>query len=719
MQKILVTICFICCSFFSFSIFGQHIVKGFVYDELDQPLIGVTVSVKGQTLATTSGLEGEYSLKMPTSDKDYILQVSLLGYISQTKNVSKSDDNIDFYLKEKSVDLDMVVITGTRTPKLLKNSPIITKVITESDIKKIDATNIGGLLQSELPGIEFSYSMNQQVSLNMQGFGGNSVLFLIDGERVAGETLDNIDYNRLNMDNVARVEIIKGAASTLYGSSALGGVVNIITKEPSEKWSANLNSRFGTYNDRRHGGNASFSLGKFSSSTSIQHTFQDGYSMENKPQVDENGKVTIDTTQLYGSKTWNFKEKMVYRINNKIKLIGRAGYYFRQRDSQPISKDRYRGFSGGLRGNYNINDKNNLELAYSFDQFDKSTYNSVTEYDVKNYSNVQNSARGLYNHIFDKTKILTLGGDFMRDYLMSYQFKDNGSYHQYVSDVFAQFDWTPIDNFNILTGLRYDYFSDDNINRVTPKIGLMYRVGNCSLRGSYAGGFRAPSLKEMYMVFDMASVFMIYGNPDLKSETSDNFTLSTEYTNSYYNLSVTGYYNRVNNRITTAWDQALKGQVYTNIDKIDITGLDVNASAKFPCGVGARFSYAYTHEKIKKGEPLVSSTRPHTATARLEYGKSWKDYGFNIMLNGRYLSRVTSDEYTDLTSYSQTQRVSYSPYSIWKLSLLQTIYKGIDLTLAVDNLFNYTPSVYNFNSPYTKGTTFSIGVSLDIDKLIK
>ena len=77
--------------------------------------------------------------------------------------------------------------------KLLKDAPIVTRVISELDIKRMDATNIGDLLQTELPGIEFSYSMNQQKSLNMSGFGGNSVLFLVDGERLAGETLDNVE----------------------------------------------------------------------------------------------------------------------------------------------------------------------------------------------------------------------------------------------------------------------------------------------------------------------------------------------------------------------------------------------------------------------------------------------------------------------------------------------------------------------------------------------
>ena len=144
-----------------------------------------------------------------------LLSPSLL--LAQSSSLTKAQ--IDSIEKAWEVELNTVVVTGTRTPKLLKDSPILTRIISESDIRKTDATNISDLLQLELPGIEFSYSMNQQVSLNMQGFGGNSVLFLVDGERLAGETLDNVDYNRLNLNNVGRIEIVKGRA--LHLSTAL------------------------------------------------------------------------------------------------------------------------------------------------------------------------------------------------------------------------------------------------------------------------------------------------------------------------------------------------------------------------------------------------------------------------------------------------------------------------------------------------------------------
>jgi outer membrane receptor for ferrienterochelin and colicins len=125
--------------------------------------------------------------------------------------------------------LNDVVVTGTRTPKLLKDTPIQTRLITSADIEKVDATNAEDLLQQEMPGVEFSYAMNQLKHMNLCGFGGQGILFLVDGERLAGETMDDVDFTRLNMANVERIEIVKGAASALYGSNAGGGVINIMS----------------------------------------------------------------------------------------------------------------------------------------------------------------------------------------------------------------------------------------------------------------------------------------------------------------------------------------------------------------------------------------------------------------------------------------------------------------------------------------------------------
>ena len=130
-----------------------------------------------------------------------------------------------------SVELNPVVVTASHSPKALKDAPVVTRLITPHDLKIADATNIQDMLTQEIPGLEFGLAMSQETSLNMSGFGGNAVLFLVDGERMAGETMDNVDYNRMNLENVGRIEIVKGASSALYGSNAVGGA-----RMPSAEW---------------------------------------------------------------------------------------------------------------------------------------------------------------------------------------------------------------------------------------------------------------------------------------------------------------------------------------------------------------------------------------------------------------------------------------------------------------------------------------------------
>lgn len=695
----------------TFSVQAQRTVTGTVTDSATgETMVGVTVRVcelKGK--GTVTDASGHYRLQLPVG-KSLTLEVSYVGYEPKKKSLSANEKGtVDFAIRQKASLLDMVVVTGTRTPKLLKDAPIVTRVITHEAIEMQDATDIRDVLQTEMPGVEFSYSMGQQV-VNIQGFGGNSVLFLVDGERLAGESVfGNLDYSRLNMDNVERVEIVKGAASSLYGSDAVGGVVNIITRNSDDRWNLNLNTRYASHNEQRHGGTLGFKAGGLSSITNVQYNSADAIAFSNDG----------DFGSLAAHHSWNFKEKLTYDIANRLKITSKGGYFFRERESQPMANERYRDFCGGVTADYDIDSNNSLSAAYNFDQYDKSDYNLTSLLDVRDYSNVQNSVRTLYNHTFSGNNILTLGGDYLHDYLMTYQFADNGAKFQHTADVFAQYDWNPTKKLNVIGGLRYDYYSDAGMHSLSPKLGMMYKFKHSSLRASYAKGFRAPKLKEMYMNFDMASIFMIYGNPDLKPEKSHNFTLAAEYTKNSYNVTVMGFYNNVTDRIATAWDREVQGQVYVNMSPLQIAGIDASASARWSCGLGVRLSYVYTYEHIEKGQPELSSTRPHTATVRVEYGKKWRKYGFNIALNGRILSAVTCDEYTSMTDYTQTEKATYPGYTIWKLTLSQKIAKAITINTAIDNLFNYVPEYYYSNSPSTTGTTFSVGLSVDVEKLVR
>lgn len=290
------------------------------------------------------------------------LLVLIISTLIYTNAIAQSNtDSLDVL---RNVDMEQVVVTATRTPRQLKAVPIVTRVIGNMDIKRMDATNVGNLLESEMPGVEFTYAMNQQQQLNIQGFGGSSVLFLIDGERVAGETHDNVDYQRLNMSNVARIEIVKGAASSLYGSQAIGGVINIISQDATKPWAVNVNAKTGSIGEQRY--NATISIRK----DKIRSTMSAAREIAECIRLPREGVFE----KIYANNVWNFKERLKYIPTDNITITARASYFFREMESSAVIFNRYRDFAGGIKGEWKIAEGQNAELSYSYDQYDKRLY---------------------------------------------------------------------------------------------------------------------------------------------------------------------------------------------------------------------------------------------------------------------------------------------------------------------------------------------------------
>ncbi|WP_257881423.1 TonB-dependent siderophore receptor [Prevotella denticola] len=628
----------------------------------------------------------------------------------------------------KCVEMEQVVVTGTRTPKLLANTPVLTKLITASDIAKADATNLRDLLQQVLPGVEFSYAMNQQVHMNFSGFGGQSMLILVDGERLAGETMDDVDFSRLCMDNVDHIEIVKGAASALYGSNAAGGVINIITKNGIRPFALNLNARLGRHHEQRYGLSWQQGAGRWSNLLTVNRNSSDNYDVHNG-----DNPVTRVVATIYGDATWNFKEQLSYRPSEKLSLTGRAGYFYRQLVRTSETPERYRDFSGGLRSVWKPDTHNSLDLSYAFDQYDKSDYQRITRLDIRDYSNVQNSLRLLYNHTFGSDDVLSLGADYMHDYLFNTNLEDR-TRRQDSFDAFAQYDWNVSQQWEAVGALRYDYFSDGRISRLTPKVSVRYQpVRNLNFRASYGMGFRAPTLKEKYYNFDMAGIWIVEGNPALKPEVSHNFNLSADYTHRHYNFTLAAYYNRIRDKIATGApfyknpSDRIPHLPYLNLDDYSVSGGEATAQARWPNGLTARLSYAYTHERLPKDKNSNAvnnqyiPARKHSMTGHIDWDRQFSTaYGLNIGLDGRFLSAVDNQEFVDYYDISKGIRtIHYPAYALFKLSLVQRIGKAVKASVILDNLFNYKPEYYYLNCPLTDGTNLMVGLSVDVDKFFK
>ncbi len=666
-----------------------------------------------------------------------LLKSRLLHSIVAGMALSMPADGLFAQAVRDSIDLEPVVVTASHSPKTLKDAPVVTRLITIHDIKITDATNIQDMLIQELPGLEFGFAMGQETSLNMSGFGGNAVLFLVDGERMAGETMDNVDYNRMNLDNVGRIEIVKGASSALYGSNAVGGVVNIISRENLEPWTANVNSRFNSFgNEWRNGANFSFNTEKWNSQTSFQHTMIDPIDL---PKAHSPEEIAIELmkkaqglpydesvleddsnlSRLYGQKTYNVKERLTWRPTEQLTLIGRGSYFFRssERDTHDYH---FNAYSAGLKGRYSWDKDRHLDLSYAYDQYDKSNYlpdgSRTHDHD---YSNLQHVVHALYSHTFGKNNLI-LGADYMHDYLTTYQFIDNTSHSQNNIDGFAQFDWNITNRLNVVGSLRYDYFSASAQKALTERLAIVYKMPWMTFRVNYASGFRAPSLKEMYMHFDMGNMgYMIMGNPDLEPEKSHNFNIAFERTNRIkdrgildgrYNFTLMGYCNIFDKRITTidgGLYDGMESALYWNEDGIKVWGVDFSVGHIFEYGLSFKLNYSWMHETGNVFFSQFSQPRSHSLTWRVGYYHSFSRY---YALDAAFSGRSQGKPQSGRTDVDQG-------YTICKLMLQHHIWKGININTAVDNLFNYKPKSYYYCSPLTTGTSFSIGLSVDLDKI--
>ena len=684
--------------------------KGRVVDETGSPLPGATVMVHNSKHTVVTDLNGDFSIEAEGSTTR--LEVSYVGFITETFVVKSGQPSGELRMTPDIETVENVVVTATRTPKALKDVPVVTQLISSDAIRKADATNIQDLLSEELPGLEFTYVMSQETSLSMNGFGGKAVLFLVDGERLAGETMDNVDFNRLNLDNVGRVEVVKGASSALYGANAVGGVVNLITRESKDPWRVNVNSRYRSLgNEWRSGGDFNFHTGRWTSNTNLHYMTAQSVRLTDAFDTESNLQY------LFGGRTFNIKERLNVQATRNLNLTARGGYF--DRISTRINyDDHYLDYSGGLRGDWDISPGQTLEMSYSYDQYDKVRFvNGLRTHD-HDYSNRQNILHALYTHLWGEN-ILSAGADFMHDYLQTYQFADDVTHEQSSVDAFVQFDYNPLRWFNVVASLREDYFSASRNNAVTARLATMFKLQGVSLRANYAGGFRAPTLKEMFMNFDMAGIQMIYGDPNLKPERSHNFNVALEHSgniggtlNGSYSVTALGYYNIYDSRITTTDfngdDTREPGAVYCNENGVRVSGLDISARLRLRMGLGLLFNYNYLHTSGNTVDSQFSQPRPHSMTWRLDYEKRFSDsYKFYVGLSGRYLAKPISNYPTD------------DAYSVWKFTLQQEVWHGIHVNFVIDNLLNYRPRVYYWNSLPTIGRTWSLGISLDIDTLCK
>jgi outer membrane receptor for ferrienterochelin and colicins len=690
-------------------IVAQNIISGKITANNSTPLTGANVTIKNTTIGSASDADGNYKLAH-LKNGEYLIRVSFFGYETIEKTVVLTGQNLtmDFEMVETSIDLNAVVVTGTRTEKSLLNTPVLTQSISIQELQKKDVTDIAQALEYSVPGIEFS-STAAGKSVSLQGIDAQYMLFMVNGERLAGDTYGDVDYSRINMADIERIEVVKGASSTLYGSNALGGVVNIITKTPVKKLELFASTRFSNYNTQNYQARIGSKLGNFSSQLSVVYDKTDGYDLiegdSYRTQEKEDGVV--------------LSEHIKYTPSESLLLEANASYLNKNRDN--TSADLYdrknKDFTYGAKATYFLNHKNNLSLSWNSDNYEllnKVTPDSL----VSDYDNLYNTARLLGNFNLASWNLLTVGSEYISENLTAERNKiDDKTNTDYI--LFAQEDIQIGEKANIIGGFRAHNNSQYGWH-FTPQFSAMYKIWHLAFRGNYSMGYKTPSLKEKYMSFRIPApgppMFLV-GFEDLKPETSNYASISTEYTRDGVSFSVSAYRNDIKDMISENMDEytvkpgGIIEYAYRNYDHVLLKGMDIILKTKIVRNLTFTGATTFSKKTNEITSEEFENARNFSGKGNLDYNLLKQNYMLNINLQGN-LYGAKSINLMDETTH-QIEKVNLESFSLWRLTTTQTLKSKTYLRLGIDNIFDYTDTSggYNTGNP---GRTFFFGIGLNI-----
>lgn len=661
----------------------RHRISGVVVDENGSPLAGASVVIQGTT--TGAGTRADGSFVITTGESERVtLMVSFMGYKTVTLTaLPGSHARLRIQMSPAENFMEQVVVTGVRIERPLKEIPVLTRVINSKDIEKVAQQDFESLLQYALPGLQIGYnSMSQAPSISYKGMGGDYVVFLVDGERVSGEgAARNVDFSRFNVNNIERIEIVQGAASTLYDSNALGGVINIITKSAERPFTADINARYGGKDGECYSVSAGTKKSRFSSYTTAGYRHKDRYDIGEG--TEENVSIPI-----YGYEIWDASQKFSYNVSKKLTVRAEGGFYRNRRD-QKIGKryrDIYHDYTLKFGGSYLLGETGRADLNLVGDNYDKEQYYWMAGRSTKDFKHQRRTARLNYTGRFGN-HMLSTGAEWKHEYMKHYMMRDSSSFSHNHFDLFAQDEWKPFERLTFTAGLRCD--TERNYPwHLTPKLSAMYRFPSVhtTLRAGYSQGYRTPSLKELYSEYDMGGLgwFIIYGNKDLKAEKSRQFSLSAEYAKGGLNASVSGYYNTFRDKIDLL--QTDEGDMkYFNTDNARTTVFEAILRYKSKSGISVVGSYVFTDDHSEIQGKNVSYVRPHSVTFNTGYSRRVGKCLLSATLNGMWTSRL------DTWSMSKDEMVKrrFDARTMCSLNFSAALPRGITAGVLVNNLLDY------------------------------
>lgn len=527
--------------------------------------------------------------------------------------------------REGSTQLDEVVVTGSRTEQEAWQSATTVHVIRQKEIEDSGARTVAELM-AQNSGIELEHTVGG-VGIRMQGFDPQYTLILINGRRAIGRISGVVNLERYSVADIERIEIVKGAGSALYGSDAMGGVINIVLKKNKRPFQADLSAAYGQRNALDVDGRVGLMGDVWDFTLSGGYTGSDGFDLD----------IVQPSTTGAEHDDYHISSEGSVKVTDSTRLQASANYMFRDqsRVDQGVSravfdrKNRFEEIGVSLESQTDLAATTALKVGAAH-----TTFRNQFFYDQRNSDALdvyEDSWENLsvidaqFNHYFESMHLLTVGLEAARHAYTSPRLSEGGGERLRVA-AFAQDEWEVFEKIplTLVPGARVEIDSQFGTN-FTPRLAARFEPWKTSvIRASIGRGYRAPSFQELYLDFDNPAVgYRILGNTDLQPELSTSIQLGVEWKAlTWATLNANLFYNKIDDLISTTKvastnPNAPLRYIYSNIAQARTQGIETQLQLKVTRTFLVDAGYTFTDSlDIQQSRPLAERSR-HRATLGL------------------------------------------------------------------------------------------------------
>ena len=695
-------------------------------------------------------ISGSFILKIENKQISSI-RLSHIGYNDKILSIDSLKENQNIVLEFNNIKSEQVVITGMRAKTYIKDTPVLTYVITSDDIANSAYSSVKEALEMSLPNIQNVVSSHAGISneqVKIQGLDNKYLLFLIDGKRVSGEFAGNLDFKMFDLSNIDRIEIIEGGMSSLYGSSAIGGVINIITKKQTKPFKFSYSYLHDDPMVKIHSLNLGLEFRKFYYDVNVVNQNTNGYDLTPNPELifplktlEEYNTLSLNHTMGYDNDK-NFSVRANYKnYKNDIYLYQRQTLQILDQDDPNYPIYDYMSYRSWIPKfedvNYGINfsfyqNSSLFTVQYNFEEYIKSNYffnyteEPCNQIDCSDQSNLSNSefVNGInknsslliqYNKEYDEN-LFTLGLEYNDDSYSSYNiyhygytdqngnfdggdYEDNGECDPFVNDCLVESIFDSKDDTKYYE--KTSYFIGNQWNVFDNKMGASFRyVDSKNFDDNYV--YSLSYMLKNYQPYDVRLNFSRgFRTPSIKELYYNWYGHSPAIignsnllptTNDYFSLSIQKFDTDKDYSVELFYNNVedMIGGIYVDINQDGIEEFQYsNYNNIVFYGINSHLTLNTKNNKFKF---VYNFTNPESESrsalqliSKHSFRFSWLRHIIKDKLDISFNLKYASDKFVILGN----EKLTLEDYFISDLIIIYDINKNIELKAGYKNLFDY------------------------------